>query len=452
MDGFIGREKELALLEKEYRKGSSLILVRGRRRIGKTRMIKEFIKDKESVYFLATNTVESELMQDLWDCIRPERTGGRAAGWKDVFSQLADGRRKVLVIDEFSYMAGMTGDFLIRFQGIYDGILKDSGVMTILCGSHMSLMRYLSEDESSPLYGRFDRRFVLWPLRFSEIPGSGDVRADIERFSVHGGIPRYMELMDGGDLREDVRCNIMEPTSMMFSDPLVVLNSDTGESGIYLSLIRAVANGNHRSSDIASALEMPSSKLSPYLAKLIDTGMLRKDYPVTENNEATSKKGLYMLTDCFTAFWYRFVYPFRSQLMRDNFSFALSYFDREFIEGHAAFVFEEICRQHIIANPEIIGFLPERIGRYWNNNTEIDVAAIDPTSQRAFLGECKYKSDSRVGRHILNELRKKAARIPELKDYEMTFGLFSVTGFDKDVKGQDVILFDLRDILDNQSR
>ena len=161
---------------------------------------------------------------------------------------------------------------------------------------------------------------------------------------------------------------------------------------------------------------------------------------------------IYMLTDCFTAFWYRFVYPFRSQLMRDNFSFALSYFDREFIEGHAAFVFEEICRQHIIANPEIIGFLPERIGRYWNNNTEIDVAAIDPTSQRAFLGECKYKSDSRVGRHILNELRKKAARIPELKDYEMTFGLFSVTGFDKDVKGQDVILFDLRDILDNQSR
>ena len=226
---FIGRDRELSTLERAYSGNASLILLTGRRRIGKTRLLKEFIKDKDAFYFLATNSVESDMMQDLWDIIRSkDGTYGKPSGWNDLFSQIPNGNRRVLVIDEFSYMAKMSDDFLIRFQGIYDEILKDSGVLTILCGSHISVMNGLSEDRNSPLYGRFDRRIILWPLRFDNIPSTGNTMDDIERYAIHGGIPRYMELLGNGLLRDDVSYNIMDPSSMMFSDPLVLLNTDAG--------------------------------------------------------------------------------------------------------------------------------------------------------------------------------------------------------------------------------
>ncbi len=443
---FIGRDRELSTLERAYSGNASLVLLTGRRRIGKTRLLKEFIKDKDALYFLATNSVESDMMQDLWDVIRfKDETYGKPSGWKDLFSKIPNGSRRILIIDEFSYMTKMSDSFLIRFQGIYDEILKDSGVMTVLCGSHMSIMNSLSEDKSSPLYGRFDRRIVLWPLEFHNIPSRGNTIDDIERYAIHGGIPRYMELLGDGLLRDDVSYNIMEPSSMMFSDPLVLLDTDAGTSSIYLSLLRAIAYGNHRSSEISSALEMPSGKLSPYISKLMEIGMIRKDIPIFENNEDTSKKGRYVIGDNFTRFWFRFVHPYRSQLMRDDNSFALSRFDTDFVQRHVSFVFEEICREFITVNHDILGFLPERIGRYWNKDVEIDVIAIDTSSKKAFVGECKYRKNRAVDPHVLEELRSKAASVRDLKGYDITYGLFSISGFEEGFNGSDVKLIDLRD-------
>ena len=441
---FIGRDRELSTLERAYSGNASLILLTGRRRIGKTRLLKEFIKDKDALYFLATNSVESDMMQDLWDIIRSkDGTYGKPSGWNDLFSQIPNGNRRVLVIDEFSYMAKMSDGFLIRFQGIYDEILKDSGVLTILCGSHMSVMNGLSEDRNSPLYGRFDRRIILWPLRFDNIPSTGNTMDDIERYAIHGGIPRYMELLGNGLLRDDVSYNIMDPSSMMFSDPLVLLNTDAGTSNVYLSLLKAIAHGNHRSSEISSALEMPSGKLSPYISKLIEIGMIRKDIPIFENNEDTSKKGRYVISDNFTRFWFRFVHPYRSQLMRNDDSFALSRFDADFVQRHVSFVFEEICREFITMNHDIIGFVPERIGRFWNKNVEVDVIAIDTSSKKAFVGECKYRKNRAVDSHVLAELRSKVTSVKELEDYDITYGLFSISGFEEGFNESDVKLIDL---------
>ena len=441
MDGFIGRAKELSLLEKEYSKGSDLILVTGRRRVGKTRLLKEFMKGKDAVYYLATNEAETDMLKDFWDTVRPEGSMGIPENWKQVFSSLVDGKRKLLVIDEFSYMVKMSSSFLVRFQGIYDEILKGSGITTVLCGSHMSIMNRLSEDVGGPLYGRFDRRIVLKPLPFDDIPSSGDIRRDIELYSLHGGVPRYMELLDPVSPRENVIVNIMEPNSMMFGDPLLLLQTDAGDSNVYLSILRAVANGGHRSIDISSALEMPAGRLSPYLMRLMEIGMLRKEFPVFEKNEDSSKLGRYFLEDRFIQFWFRFVYPYRSALVRGEDTYAISRFDTDFIQRHVSFVFEDLCRDVVRKNHSRVGFVPERVGRYWSKDTEVDIVAIDSLSMKAFVGECKYRKDRPVDRHVLNELRAKVFRIRDLIGYEITYGLFSISGFDESLENEDVLLF-----------
>ena len=366
-----------------------------------------------------------------------------------MFSAIANGDRKVLIIDEFSYMARMDDGFLIKFQGIYDEILKDSGLMTILCGSHMHIMNDLSENESSPLYGRFDRRIVLWPLDFFDMPSCGNVKDDIERYSVHGGIPRYMELLGGDELEDDIRYKIMDPSSMMFSDPTVLLNSDVGGSNVYLSLLKAIAYGNHRLSEISSFLEIPVGTLPTYLSRLIEMGMVRKEVPVTETDIEKSKKGRYLLSDHFTQFWFRFVYPYRSSLIRNDDSYAMVNLRKDFIQRHVSFVFEDICRDELRRSYDRIGFIPERVGRFWNRNIEIDVAAIDDQSKKVFLGECKYHRERPMDVHELNELRSKVGRVAEIRGYDVVFGLFSVTGFDKALETEDVILFDMSKSIQN---
>ena len=450
MKKFIGRTDEMRLLEKSYSGNSNLILLTGRRRIGKTRLIKEFLKGKDAIYFLATNVNESAMLDEFGKCIQNAlgTVFGSPRDWSEAFSAVVkDAERRVLVLDEFSYMIRMSDGFLVRFQGLYDEILKDSGVLTILCGSHRTIMERLSDDYNSPLYGRFDRRITLKPLDFYQIPSTGDICTDIERYSVHGGIPRYMEVLGDGDLPQAVREDVMDPSSMMFEDPLIILESDAGLSNMYLSIIKAIGRGNHRLSEIASALEVGAGNLPPYLVILTESGFIRKEIPITENNPENSKKGKYVLNDHFAEFWFRFVYPFRPQLAFGDTTYAMSVFEKDFVQKHVGFVFEDICGSFIRKHPERLGFLPEKIGKYWDRNTEVDIVVLNTSEKRAFVGECKYKRNNAVDRHVLNELRAKVSRIKELEDYDVTFGLFSVSGFDDGLDGDDVLLFGPEDLI-----
>lgn len=448
MKEFIGREREINLLENAYNNGNDLVLLTGRRRIGKTRLIREFIKDKDSIYFLATNVNEADMLNEFGECIRRSlgTSFGNPRDWREAFSAITeDGKTRILVLDEFSYMMDMNEGFIINFQGIFDEILKDSNVLTILCGSHRSVMERLSDDYKSPLYGRFDRRIVLKQLDLDDIPSTGDLKKDIERYAVHGGIPRYMEVLGDRELRQSVKDNVMDPSSLMFEDPLIILSSDVGGSSMYLSIVKAIGRDNHRLSEIASSLEVQSGMLTQYLNRLIEVGMVRKETPVTENEPENSKKGQYYLDDHFTQFWFRFVYPFRPQLMFGDDRQALTAFDRDFIQRHVGFVFEDVCR-NLVRRKMDVGFIPERVGRYWDKNNEIDILALNKDEKRAFVGECKY---GRVNSHDLNELRCKASKVKDLQGYMITFGLFTADGFSEDLHGDDVMLFGPDELLAN---
>ncbi|MCL2149176.1 MAG: ATP-binding protein, partial [Methanomassiliicoccaceae archaeon] len=432
--GFIGRSRELGLLEKEHGRRRALVLITGRRRVGKTRLIKEFIEGKDALYFLATEQNERLMLNDFSDAI--SRYSGRVQGeyrnWRDAFSAFAGSieGKKILVLDEFQNLAGLNGSFLSVLQDIWDGPMSSEEVMLIVCGSHISVMESLDKDVGSPLYGRFTRHITLQPLSFEEVYDGGDYVEALERYAVLGGVPRYMELFDDAPLRENIEANVMDPSSMMFDDPRVLLGGEVKEPASYMSVLKAVAAGNRRISSISSALQVPATTLNPYLKRLIDIRLVRRSVPVTENDPEKSKSGLYSIDDMYTAFWFRFVHPYSSELSLGHSGWAMSEYDRRFVEDHVSFVFESVCRDSVRGMGGQIGFVPIKVGSYWDKNTEIDVVALNTAEKKAFVAECKYHRNTPVSHHVLRGLRGKCATLRELEGYDVVFGLFSVSGFD----------------------
>ena len=206
----------------------------------------------------------------------------------------------------------------------------------------------------------------------------------------------------------------------------------------YFSIIKAIADGNHKLGKIASVLGQETSALTPYLSTLADLGFIEKRTPITEKKPEKSRKGLYFISDHFIRFWFRYVYPYKGELELDNMQIVLDEINKDFIEKFVAFAYEDICRD-IFANlckKEAISFIPSRIGSYWRNDldgdTEIDVMAVDHQNMRIFAGECKYHAKP-VDAPVYYALKEKVANAGEIRKafpgYNIIYGVFSKSGF-----------------------
>ncbi len=442
---FIGRERELKILEKEYSKESSFVSITGRRRVGKTRLIKEFLKEKNSMYFLPTKQIDRFVLDDFSEsvCRYSGRIQGKYRNWKEALLSFAESNddKKVLVIDEFQNLFEKDKSFLSVFQEIWDEHLSSKNIMLIVCGSHVTTMESLDKDHDSPLYGRLSRHITLFPLSFKDVRDDENYIESLENYAVLGGIPRYMELFDEKTLLKNIEYNVLDPSALMFDDPEILLGYEVREPTSYTSIMKAIANGNRKITSISSALEIPATTLNTYLKRLIEVNMLERTVPITDSNPEKSKNGLYSISDNYFAFWFKFVYPYRSELTLGNTKWALSEIEKRFVENHVSFVFESVCRDAIRDFDIDVGFIPTRIGSYWNKNTEIDVMAINDTEKKVFAAECKYRRNTPVDFHVLEKLENKCRSLDELKDYEITYGLFSVSGFDQSILSRkDVIL------------
>jgi len=440
---FVGRDRELSILKDEYTAKRSFILMTGRRRVGKTRLIKEFIKDRDSMYFFCSNINSALMLREFSACLSgySGRTYGTFDDWKQAFTAFAECKdgKKILAIDEFQYMMYADREIVPKLQDIWDNILSKTEIMLIICGSHISVMDGLNE-YSEPLYGRFTRHMRLRPLPFETVRDD-DFVGSLERYAIHGGVPKYMEMMRNGQLEQVLRNDILDPSSTMFNDVQFMLNDEVRESNGYMSIMRSIANGNHRPRDISSDLQIKETSLGKPLKTLMDMGLIRRDVPVTEDPER-SRNALYVFDDNYSSFWFEFVGPFRSSLEMGETDGAVAYWKEHFYEHHAAFVFEEVCRKSVYGMSADIDFIPRKVGRYWEGDCEIDVMALDFDSKRAFVAECKCRKGKPVGSHELNNLVAKTERIRGLKGYDIRFGLFSISGFTDEVKKRDVLLID----------
>ena len=446
---FLGREKEILVLEKEYARDGGFVVIYGRRRIGKTTLIKQFIKSKTAFYFLATKEVESQSMKRFAGVIA--RTTGNSvlqkaafSDWLDLFQAVADykpNEKKVLVIDEFPYLVKVNDSFPSILQNAWDEILKDSNVMLILCGSLISMMKKHALSYESPLYGRRTAQMRIAPLPFTTVYENQKLSFEeaAEQYSITGGVPKYMEFFsDGQPLYEQIKENVLSKNGFLYEEPNFLLTDEVQVPTNYFSIIKVIADGNHKLGTIAGILGLETSALTPYLKTLSELGFIEKQVPVTEKNAEKTRKGLYFISDNFLRFWFRYVYPYKGELELDNTQISLDELDKDFKEKFVAFAYEDICKEIFarLCSDKAIDFTPSKIGSYWLNdksgNTQIDVMAVDTVNKRLFAGECKYHNQP-VNADMYFELVKKVDNSSEIKSafkgYTVIYGVFSKSGF-----------------------
>ena len=446
---FLGREKEILDLEKEYARDGGFVVIYGRRRIGKTTLIKQFIKSKTAFYFLATKEVESQSMKRFAGVIA--RTTGNSvlqkaafSDWLDLFQAVADykpNEKKVLVIDEFPYLVKVNDSFPSILQNAWDEILKDSNVMLILCGSLISMMKKHALSYESPLYGRRTAQMRIAPLPFTTVYENQKLSFEeaAEQYSITGGVPKYMEFFsDVQPLYEQIKENVLSKNGFLYEEPNFLLTDEVQVLTNYFSIIKVIADGNHKLGTIAGILGLETSALTPYLKTLSELGFTEKQVPVTEKNAEKTRKGLYFISDNFLRFWFRYVYPYKGELELDNMQISLDELDKDFKEKFVAFAYEDICKEIFarLCSDKAIDFTPSKIGSYWLNdksgNTQIDVMAVDTVNKRLFAGECKYHNQP-IDADVYFELVKKVDNSSEIKsafkDYTVIYGVFSKSGF-----------------------
>ena len=446
---FIGRQNELKVLEQEYSRDSSFVVIYGRRRVGKTTLIKEFAKNKEAFYFLATEELELQSMKRFAGVIA-RTTGNKLlqkasfSDWMDLFQLVAEhkpGEKKVLVIDEFPYLVKTNRAFPSILQNAWDELLKDSNIMLILSGSLIGMMQKHALAYDSPLYGRRTAQMRIAPLPFTDVYAAQELSfADaVEQYSVTGGVPKYLEFFsDKRELLPQIKETVLSKSGFLYEEPNFLLKSEAMTAVNYFSIIKAIADGNHKLSKISGALAQESSALTPYLSILNELGFIEKQTPVTEKNPEKSRKGLYFIADNFVRFWFRYVYPYKGELELDNMQIVLDEMDKDFKEKFVAFSYEDICRDIFasLCRKGDLDFVPSRIGSYWLNDrdgdTEIDLMAVDHQNKRVFLGECKYHAKP-VDAPVYFALKEKLAASPEIgkafPGYDVVCGLFSKSGF-----------------------
>lgn len=445
---FIDREQELDTLRSEYEKdGSSLVIVYGRRRTGKTALITEFAQQKKALYFLATE--ESELQnRNLFK----EKAAAfinsallrdaQVSSWDIIFTAIMEHRfdtKPIIVIDEFQNIGKSNFAFPSVFQRIWDELLKDKEVMVILCGSLISMMESQTLSYSSPLYGRRTAQIKLVQIPFRyyiQFFPDADRRKQIERFSVTGGIPKYVEMFSGQeDIYQAIEHSVLNRSSFLYDEPRFLLQQEVSEVGSYFSVIRTIAAGNRKLSAISANLEVKATSLTKYLSTLIDLDILEREVPVTEDNPEKSKRGLYRIKDNYIRFWFRFIYPNLSYIESGNSALVMDWIRKDLIKQHTAFVYEDICRERLwdMNRDEIWPFKITKIGRYWDKDTEIDIAAVDLIENNLLVGECKYWQEP-VGLNVLTELERKTDKISWRKDCRKEwFVLFSMCGFTEEL-------------------
>lgn len=451
MKKFIDRKNEMNFLEKEFNKTeASFVIVYGRRRIGKTALLNEFSNNKNSLFFLATEESENENRNAFSEKVaeftkNPLLENVKIDNWEVLFKCIADynpNERKLLIIDEFQYIGKINSAFISVMQKIWDTILSKSNIMLVLCGSLVNMMYSQTLSYESPLYGRRSGQIKMKQIPFkyyNEFFGKLKEKQLVENYAVTGGVPKYIETFENyQDIYTAIEKSVMSKESYLYEEPNFLLEKEVQDVGSYFSIIKTIASGKEKPSEIAGALEVKSTNLPKYFNALIDLDILQREVPATESKPEKSKMGLYKIKDNYIRFWFKFIYPYKSYIETDNTDFVLNKIKAGFIPNHAAYVYEEICRNECMNDLVAKGvwdFVPTKIGRWWDRtDTEIDITAVDENSKNIIFGECKFTEkpmDVDVYYNLLEKVKKVNWNIEKRKEH---FILFSINGYTDKLK------------------
>jgi len=445
---FVNRKRELRSLNDRHAGArAELFVLYGRRRTGKSALLREWCRDKAHVYFLASQVREPDNLDQFREALleaRPDPllASMRFTSW-DValtyIAQVARNERFVVVLDEFPYLCQDNPALPSILQRWWDTVGKETQVFLVLCGSHVGFMESEVLAERSPLYGRRTGQARLEPLCpwdaglfFPDYPA----RDRLVAYGLLGGIPAYLERFDPQrDIRTNACREMLDPHGFLFDEVQFLLRTELTQISTYLSLLKAVAGGATRLSEMASRAGIPANVAAKYVGILRDMGLLQREMPATEIHPEKSKRGLYRVQDPFVAFWCRFILPHQSLIQAGQGETVWQEFILPQLDTYLGGVFEAVCRQYVMHGGAALGTLvPRYVGRWWSGDTEIDLLAeMSDAGRRVLLaGECKWWK-SPVGSNVVEDLRRKVRNLPDDWRNSTRLLLCSASGFTPDV-------------------
>ena len=439
---FIGREREIRALNDMYESGKpEVAVVYGRRRVGKTELIKHFCSDKRTIFFTAVENSASYNLNAFTEAIYEFLHGSEKLMTSktvprdfmqllDIISEIAKNEKTVLVIDEYPYLAKAEKAFSSLLQKYIDNNFKRTDLMIILCGSSMSFMERQVLGSKSPLYGRRTAQFRIEPFDYYDaakfVPDYGE-EDRLLTYGIFGGTPFYLaQTDDQKKLSENVLDLFFKQNGLLHEEPGSLIKQELREPHVYNAIITAIANGSTKISEISRKAEKPANLCDTYIKKLISLGLVAKERPV---GGKTGKRSIYILKDNMFRFWFRYVQDDMPLIAKGLGQRAVERIWPD-ISNFMGRIFEDVCIQYLWRHYDSLPISPKDIGRWWGINhaekreEEIDILATDDDS--AIFGECKFRNE-KMGMESFTDLERKSRLFTE--QTSKFYYLFSKGGF-----------------------
>jgi hypothetical protein len=418
---FADRKQELQFLEQHYKtETAELVILYGRRRVGKTELSLQFSKDKPHLYFLADRRPETELIQELkqrMSLYLEDESFAKLAikDWIELFIEFTKWNKTqhaIIIMDEFPTLIEANRAAPSIFQKIWDQNLKDTNIMLILLGSSIAMMETEVLNYKSPLYGRRTAQWKLDPLKIHHLNPffpNYNPEALMQVYACVGGVPAYLRKFSPNlSFWQNVEQKILSKGEFLYEEAEFLLREELREPRNYSLILKAVAQGAKTYGEILSQTNMDKSILSKYTSVLEDLGFIKRTYPIAIKPKP--RKGLYTIADNYLGFWFKYVFPNKTELETGNTQNILNKIKQDYntYVGHA---FEQAATELLteMKAQNTLSFTFTTIGKWWYKDNEIDLIALDEEKQTATFLETKWSAlNKKDCDRILQNLKTKA--------------------------------------------
>ena len=446
---FVNRKAELAHLDEAlgniHRGNAQLVMMYGRRRVGKTSLLRHWAEKSGLAYiYWAADKEPPALQRRSFTAVATQMPASYApqfdnwdALWEWFAAQLLEaGGPQIVILDEISYASEADFSIITAIQRAWEAYLRHSQVLLVLGGSHVKTMESLGA-ANSPLHGLLTSQTQLQPLDYSAIRiffPTWPAAERIKLYSIVGGIPSYLSWLDPSrTLDQNLEERIFSNGGMFIAEPQMLLYDELRELNTYLSILRAIADGQHTLTEISNACLISRTNLTVYLARLLEMQLIDRRLPITIPKEMRhrSKRGRYHLTDAYFRFYFRFIvsqqqagYQLPTLLRRA----------RQELDQFAGVGFERVVREWLLAQTDtsILPFVPDEVGSHWSRLTRVDVVGVKWDTKEVLLAACHWEKHA-VPLQQIKQLIRKGSRVrPDLPNngsgWTIRFALFSRSG------------------------
>ncbi len=443
---FKGRVRELNLLDDLWQDSDATLLVLyGRRRVGKTRLLNQWVQQSKvrALYWMAEPSSATDQLrsfsQVLYNFANPTALAPPEfsyASWEQAWQQvamLAQQERFALFIDEFTYVLAITPSITGVLQKAWDHTLSKTNLFLVISGSHLGMMHRHMLSYQAPLYGRATSQLHLQPMPFGYTQDffpnyQPDERVAI--YAIFGGIPAYWErITPTRSISDNIRHQLLTSNNLMQAEPRLLLQDFVQEPHNYISILQAIAGGARTQKEINVRTGLAQGHVSKYLSVLREAGFVERRIPVTAT--VSSRLGRYHVVDPYLRFYYRFLFSRQAQLAMNEPDVALAEIKKHLLDFIGTHTWEELCREWTLRAGvrSILPFVADQVGSVWTRQAQIDVVGINSMEKTIFLGECKWQ-DRPVSRSVLRQLVEKTGEIvPKRGQWQVCYLGFSRGGW-----------------------